>query len=130
MPPTDPSASPGDAANSKNTPDEDVDSKSKELVLYAATGRKDRIRPLLDAGADPMYCNGMPMMVAAAGGHDLITAILLCAGGYKKHPGVLRFAANIAFAKGDKDQAEYMDMWADIYEQRIQQDKIRVFFQV
>ena len=113
MPPPDSSASPGD-----------VVSKSKELVLYAATGRKDRIRLLLDAGADPMYCNGMPMMVAAAGGHNMITAILLCAGGYKKHPGVLRFAANIAFAKGDKDQAEYMDTWADMYEQLIQQGKI------
>jgi hypothetical protein len=84
---------------------------NKELVVHAASGDTDGVQELLELGADPMYCDGLPILVAATHGCSDTIHVLVCSGA---HGEVLRLASRIAMANGYVKDAKYLLHWANL----------------
>lgn len=91
------------------------DEMDKSLVVYSASGNYRGVQRLLDKGANAMYCDGLPFMVAAAHGCSIILKTLVCNGAWSNHPQVLQLASRIAAANGHDHDARYLAKWADMY---------------
>ncbi len=105
--------------NQAETPVLDVEDASdemdKSLVVYSASGNYRGVQRLLDKGANVMYCNGLPIMLAAAHGCHFVVKALVCDGAWFNHPQVLQLASRIAAANGRDHDARYLAKWADMY---------------
>jgi ankyrin repeat protein len=84
---------------------------NKDLVVAAASGDDDTVDSLLDMGADPMYSDGLPILVAATKGHYDTIRLLVLRGA---HGEVLRLASRIAMTNGFKENAKYLATWANM----------------
>ena len=90
---------------------------SLALVVAAANGDRDRLLSLLATGvADPMIGGGLPLLVAAASGQDLVMKALVSYGGYRNHPEVLRIASRLCSANQCFSDASYLSEWAGIFD--------------
>jgi hypothetical protein len=85
------------------------------LVVHAASDNFEGAQSVLDLGADPLYCNGLPMLVAATNGSSEILELLMGAGDYTANVQVMRLAVRVLIAKKNLKDANYLAMWADIF---------------
>jgi hypothetical protein len=85
------------------------------LVVHAASDNFHGAQSVLELGADPIYCDGLPMLVAATNGSSELLVMLMGTAAYRTHVHVLRLAVRILIAKKNIKDANYLAMWADIY---------------
>jgi hypothetical protein len=80
----------------------------KLLVINAASGNADRVCDLLNSGADPMYCDGLSLIVAASNKCSNIIHLLVCGG---VHGEALKLASKISTANDCIKDAQYLTKW-------------------
>lgn len=83
------------------------------LVVHASIGDCAGVQTLIRLGADIMFNNGLPVIVAAAKGDSYIIRVLVSAGLHD--PDILNLASRIALANNHFKDALYLSTWADRY---------------